>query len=327
MNRAASCLLSATLAVLTAIPVAAARAESVAVVAAVEGPVRVTPAGTRESVRVEFGRLLERGDRITAAAKGGATLFFNDGNVIELAGGSSITIGGRPRSPRPDAVAGEVFDRVRRYATAGSRRTGLVAMSGMRTGETGTAPLLLGPRNTALLTPTPRFSWRAVAGAAFYRVRLAGGNGEPGWVRDVGARALRPDPELAYPADAAPLADGTTYRWQVEALDSLGTLATDSTMVTTLSAAERDSVRASLAGIAEFAGGPEAPAARFLAGSYLATLGLHEDALAQFAALAAAAPDSPGAHEALGGAYLRLGLHERAAAEFRVAERLRGTGP
>ena len=79
------------------------------------------------------------------------------------------------------------------------------------------------------------------------------------------------------------------------------------------------SVRANVSRIEESAGGPDSAAARYLVGSYLAGLGLYQDAAENFGALCKLTPESPGPHEALGNVFTQVGLMDLAAAEFQQA--------
>jgi hypothetical protein len=317
LGRLPTILILATAGWLAAVPVLA---DPVAVVAAVKGRVEVTSGATRRTVRAAFGRPLERGDKVSVGPNGTATLFFNDGNVIELSERSAITIGGRlAADARGAALPGEVYAQVSRFVTAGSRQTGLVAMAGMRSDGGGSAPLLLAPRLTSILVDAPTLSWRAVTGATGYRVRVSSADGAERWSREVPAGAPGAELELAYPPDVERLAAEADHQWEVEALDDRGALRRESTVIHVLSPASRETIRANLARIADGAGGTGSPAARFLAGSYLSGLGLHQDAAEQFRQLAALAPDSPSPHEALGNVYLGVGLVDLAASEFKQA--------
>lgn len=291
----------------------------VAVVASVKGRVVVNGARVRGEVPAVFGRALEQGDKVSVGPGGKATLFFDDGNIVELSERSSITIGGRlAGGPRGAALPGDVYAQVSRFATTGSRQTGLVAMAEMRAAPAESAPLLLSPRRTSLLAGDPSLSWRAVAGAKRYRVSISTGAGEL-WSREVPAIEGRAEVTLSYPADAATLGPGTDATWEVEALDDAGTLRREGTTVRVLAADQRREAVENLARIDDGAGGADAPAARFLAGSYLASLGLHQAAAEQFRALCGLAPESADPHEALGIAYLEMGLADLAAAEFQRA--------
>lgn len=298
---------------------AAATADPVAVVAAVKGRVEVSSARGGGAVPAAFGRALERGDKVTVGKGGGATLFFGDGSVVTLAERSSVTVGGHASPPAAaTALPGEVFAQVSQFATAGSRQTGLVTMADMRSDADAGAPLLLAPRNTSVLEDAPTLRWRAIPGAVRYRVHFGSSGGSEAWVREAPAGAGG-EQALPFPADAARLAAGVDYEWEVEAIGGQGTLRREGALVRVLPAAAREGVRANLAHIAGSAGGEQSAAARFLAGSYLSGLGLYDDAARQFEALAALAPDAPEPHEALGNLYLKVGASDRAAAEFRQA--------
>jgi len=288
-----------------------------AVVAAVRGRVEVASARGGAAVPATFGRALERGDRVTVGRGGSATLFFGDGGVVTLPERGSMTVGGAAPAAG-GALPGEVFTEVSRFATAGSRETGLVSMAGVRAEADAGAPLLLSPRNTTVLEAAPTLRWRAFPGAVRYRVRLGPAAGGESWSRELAATPGA-EPSLAFPDDAPRLEPGVDYEWEVEAIGAQGTLRAESAVVRTLPAEAAAGVRANLARIAESAGGEGTAAARFLAGSYLAGLKLHDEAARQFVALVELAPDSPEAHEALGSLYLETGLADRAAAEFQRA--------
>jgi hypothetical protein len=294
---------------------ASAVAEPLAIVAAIKGRVEIVPAAGGPSVRAAFGRGLERGQRVVVAPGSSATIFFNDGNVIELAEKSSMTIGGRAAAkPRPGAahgLSGDVYASVTRFVTGGSRETGLVALSTLR-GSPDASPLLLEPRRTELLDPRPVFRWRGVEGALRYRIAVSGDQGEL-WSREVG------DTALEYPTDAPPLPGGADVLWEVRALGSQAELRREETFVHVLAGADAEAVRTSLARIGDSAGGAEAPAALFLSGSYLSGRGLYHDAAARFDALSRVSPESPAPHEALGNVYRAVGLMDLAAAEYQRA--------
>jgi hypothetical protein len=294
---------------------AAAGAEPLAVIAAVKGHVEVTAAKGEPTVRASFGRALERGDRVVVAAGGAATIFFNDGNVIELAEKSALTVGGReaarPKGSGGTALTGDVYANVSKFVTGGSRETGLVALSSLRGGADDT-PLLLEPRRTELLDGRPTFRWRAQSGASRYRIAVTGDAGEL-WSREVESDTLE------YPTDAPALAPGGDFLWEVRAFSAQGEVRREESYVHVLAADEAASVRAALARIGHSAGGTGSPAARFLSGSYLSGRGLLRDAAEQFEALGLLAPDSPAPHEALGNVYRAIGLTDLAAAEYQRA--------
>lgn len=295
-----------------------APAGPVAVIASVHGHVDVTSARGGASAAV-FGRPLERGDKVAVGKGGGATLFFGDGNVVTLAERSSITIGAAAGgAPKSAALPADVYSHVSGFVTAGSRQTGLVTMADMRAESDAGAPLLLAPRNCAILEDAPALRWRAVQGATRYRVHFGPADGAETWTREVPA-AAGAEVSLAFPGDAARLEPGRDYEWEVEALDDKGTMRRESARMKALPPDAGAAVRENLGRIAASAGGEHTPAACFLAGSYLSGMGLHGDAAVRFRELVTLAPESPEAHEALGNLYLEIGLSDWAAAEFRQA--------
>jgi hypothetical protein len=294
-------------------PPPALAADPVAVIASVKGRVDISPAKGGPAQRAVFGRPLERGDKVAVSPGGAATIFFNDGNVIELAEKSAMTVGGRATKSAGAGLPSDVDAKVAKFVTAGSRQTGLVAMSELRSGSDDQAPILLVPRRTYVLTDRPAFAWRAVEGATRYRVTLSSAERGELWTRETS------EPSLAYPEDVAALASEGEYLWEVDARDDLRSLRQESSVFQVLSAEQARAVKANLERIEGSAGGATSAAAHYLAGSYLAGLGLYDEAVTRFVALGRLDPGSPAAHEALGSVYTKVGLMDLAAAEFQQA--------
>lgn len=286
-----------------------------AILASVKGHADVIPARGGSGATATFGATLERGDRIVVAAGGAVTVLLDDGSVVELGEKSAMTVGARPAArPKADlapALPGEVVSGVSQFVAGGSRETGLMAMSTLRSGPDD-APLLLSPRHTELLDGRPAFRWRAAAGATRYRLAVSGEQGEL-WSREVA------ETTLAYPAEVAPLAADADYVWEVRALADKGEVRREESSVHVLGAQVADGVRASLARIGERTGGAESQASRFLAGSYLSSRGLLRDAAEQLEALTRLTPEAAGVHESLGNVYRAMGLMDLAASEYQRA--------
>jgi len=290
-------------------------AEPLAILAAAEGTVQVV-SGQGAARPATFGRPLERGEVVRVGAGGTATVVFNDGHVARLAAGSSLTVDDRGAEAGGDAaatVSGEVFSQVSKYVTAGSRQKGLVALSALRSGKgADSLPLIVAPRMTDLLDDRPSFRWRPVDGAQRYRLTLSGDEGDL-WTKEVTTTGLE------FPEDAKPLAGPGDYMWRLEAWSDRGRLREEESAFHVLGPERRDEVQAQIDRIAAGAGGADAAATHFLAGSYLYASGLYGDAAAHFEALGRIAPDSPAPHEALGNAYRAMGLMDLAVAEFEAA--------
>ena len=313
MARPVHCCVAAL--VLCATFASLAFADPIAVIADLKGKVEVTAAQGGAAQRAVVGRALEKGDWVKVPSGGAATLLFSDGNVVDLAGTSSVRVGGQVggKAGKAPGLPSDVFTSVRKFVAGGSRETGLVALSQLRSAPVDRdAPFLIAPRRTALLTDRPTFTWRAVPGATRYRVTLSAESG-PLWDREVQGLSL------PFPADAAALAAGTEYLWELQALSDIKALRSESSVFQVLPATEAAAVRLNLGRIGDSAGGVESPAARFIAGSYLSGLGLFLDASEQFGALCKLTPESPAPHKALGDIYSSIGLMDLAAAEFQVA--------
>ena len=293
-------------------------AEPVAVIAAVKGKVEVTPARGGAAQAAVFGRALERGDRIAVAAGGGATLFYNDGKVMEVPEHGKFMVGDKPLAKPGVAPAaglpGEVYASVTKFVAGGSRETGLMPVAELRSAPAlPDTPFLVAPRKTALLTDRPAFTWRSVPGATRYHVTLSSAEAGELWSRDVETATL------PFPPDAPALAAGGDFLWEVEARTDLKSLRRESSEFNLLAAQQAAAVRGNLTRIRDSVGGPDGPAAEFLTGSYLSGLGLYLDASEHFGALCKLSPASPAPHEALGAVYTRVGLMDLAAAEYKQA--------
>jgi hypothetical protein len=301
---------------LSLFPVVTTATDPVAVIASVKGRVDVTSAHGGPVQRATFGRALQPGDRLSVAAGGAATLFFNDGNVVELAEKSTMTVsgrvGGKSQAGPAAGLPGEVYASVSKFVAGGSRETGLIAGSPLRGAPDAGAPMLIAPRNTAVIDARPAFRWRGVEGASRYRLAVSSAERGELWTREVTGLSAE------WPAEVAAIESGD-YLWEVEALSDARSLRKEGSAFRVLAASDAASIRGNLDRIRESAGGADSPAARYLAGSYLSGLGLYQDATEQFGALCRLSPASPAPHEALGTVYRKVGLMDLAAAEFQQA--------
>ncbi len=302
-----------------ALAVSSSHAEPVAVLAALKGKVMVTPgrpAGQRP-VPGSFGTQLESGDRISAGPRSSATLFFNDGNVVELGPGSSMKIGGRVAAGNAagrERLPREAFLSVRNFRIAGARERGLVAVPVLRSGGDASLPEPISPRQTDVLSSRPTFSWRAAPGAVRYVVTLSGMEGER-WSQE------SPGTSLAFPADAGELVEGE-YVWDVQAYAADAPVGKASATFRVVAGIQADAVRGVVQRMHQSVGGAGNAAARYLAGAYLFDRGFLADAAEQFAALAELEPESPAPQEALGDVYRTVGLMDLAAAAYQKAKGL-----
>jgi len=298
-----------------AIAATLACADPIAVAAAVRGTVAVTVAKSAAPQKVALGRTFERGDKVQVGAGGSVTLFFSDGNVVELAEKSTMTVGGRVDAGGTAAKSGvpsEVFARVSRFVANDKQQSGMLALAPMRSAEDRSESMLLSPRHTGVRSSKPAVRWRAVQGATRYKVTVSGDAGEL-WTRESDATSLD------WPADAAALAEGGEYLCTVQALSDAGPLRSDEASFTIVKADDAKQVDADLDGIAKATSSATTSASLYMAGSYLVGRGLLDEAVAKFQELVKLTPDAPGPHEALGNAYRAMGLPDLAASELQRA--------
>ncbi len=317
MNRSLALARAMTVvAALALAPAARAADEPLALLVKLTGRVQVTPVSATKPQPAQFGRPLMRGERLHVPAGGSATVFFNDGNVIELGEKSTIVISGRaaPRGTSGSAMPAEVFKTVAKNLVAGSRETGLVALAPLRGGAEA-APLLESPRRTQVLADRPAFAWRAVDGATRYRLAVSDDRGEL-WRREVTGTTLD------YPADAEPLVRGAEVLWEVEALSDTDALRKEESSFTVASADEADLIRTQAGRIREATGAASTDVALYLEGVYLAGHGVYGEAAERLRELCALTPEAAPAHEALGQAYRSMGLNDRAREELEKAKAL-----
>ena len=293
-----------------------AAADPIAFVVAIKGKVEVIPVKASAPQRAALGRQLERGDKVQVGPASSTTLFFSDGNVIELAEKSTVTVTGRLAAKNKvgagSNVSGEVFAEASKFLVGGSRQAGLTMLAPVRGSAGEQTPIIVSPRRTAILSDRPEFKWRAVEGATRYRVTLSDEKGEV-WKREIQGTTSE------YPTDAGALKPDADYLWEVQALSDRGPLRRDESMFHLVSSDEAAAVRERLSRIEESAGGASSPAVRFLEGTYLSGRGLYRDAAEHFEALCLLAPESPGPHEVLGKVYSAMGLTDLAAAELEKA--------
>jgi len=282
----------------------------VAFIAEVSGRVDVARAGSKHAERGTIGLALGRGDKVEVAEGGAATVLFSDGNLLELSGNSSITVGvqaKRKRGAEADPLMAEVFKSVSEGVVGGSREAGLVALAPVR-GSVAPNEIILAPRQTEILDARPVFRWRAVAGADRYRVVVSGEGGEL-WQAESG------DTSYGYPDDAPPLPRGASLLWRMQASSDRGPLQGEENGFRIKPAEESAAIRDQLERIEKGAGS----AGPFLAGVYLSSQGLFLDAIARLEAVCRSRPGEPGPHEVLGQFYRTVGLMDQAAAQLQAA--------
>ncbi len=198
----------------------AAGDQKVAMVLAVKGTVTVqSAAGTSRPARPMA--LLGEGDQLTIAADGEATLLIlSDKHRERLKAGAKATLSAKGCTP---ATAVERLEAINPRSAVRYEGAERLAGGGKGAAVTFRDPKL--PKEPPVVTPLfgatvltdrPTLSWKAVEGAAEYRVRLFGksldkltGTEKPLW------KVETKEPKLTYPAKEKPLVFGRVYSWLV----------------------------------------------------------------------------------------------------------------
>jgi hypothetical protein len=294
----------------------------------VEGSVTLSSAGRADfrSVRIAAQRqVIRRGEIVHVPAGARVTLICSTETLVSLTG---------PRDWIFDATACErgrplpesSYRNLAAYAGRILPKNGALLLElETRNGDEALGPVLLSPRNTAVITPYPRLVWTQVPGAIEYEIQLRGPVGTSirlaadslhcgrgtglwhdldvcSWVPSGPWPALEPEKPIllrigSRQALAAPLRQ-----------------AREAYQIHLLSVSDQHNVQESLRQIAAL---PVDPASRLLltAGAY-AQSGLYADAIATYEEVLEA-QDIPEARVTLGDLYLDNGLTALAEREYR----------
>ncbi|HXS81543.1 MAG TPA: hypothetical protein VN896_02400 [Methylomirabilota bacterium] len=291
---------------------AAEPAEPIAIVVAIRGKVTVTASGSNTpAVPARLGMGLGRGARISVGSRSTASLYFDDGRVIQLEGGSNISLTGRSTTDHRDRVA---FGAIK-LPIAGSRGA-LIPEPTLRSADEGPLPVPIAPRSSDVLATRPKLAWQSVPGATRYRVSVSGAQGVV-WSGETGGTALD------FPSDR-PSLDAGDYLWEVRAHDGSGPLGTSAASFRVVPEVEAQAIRTTVDRLAESAGGHGMPAARYIVGAYLYQKGFVSEAMLEFEALARLVPDSPDPQRVLSEVYRTAGLDGLARSAAARADTLAG---
>jgi tetratricopeptide (TPR) repeat protein len=139
----------------------------------VAGEVTARLPGSPGAVPVRSFQALAEGMLLRVSEPGRLVLVCDTGNALDLTGETLLT---RERCLRgtalPEGSSALVEPDAGRLTALGQS----LELIGRARGEAWSAPVLLAPRNTRVLTPRPTLRWTEVAGASRYRLLLLGPN-------------------------------------------------------------------------------------------------------------------------------------------------------
>ena len=136
-----------------------------AVIAGIEGVVRIERAGASSALEARLGDRLRTGDVVRAAGDSAATIFFSGGHIVRVPAGSRLEIVMDPGSSPPGSRVVRMSDRSLTVVEEGlwvlSDPRGDILLGAMRGDAHVASPphLLLSPRRETLTGPRPTFFW------------------------------------------------------------------------------------------------------------------------------------------------------------------------
>ena len=286
------------------------KAQQVALVTDVSGPVQVTRATGGAAQAATWGMQLNVGDRVATGAGARTSLLYSANNsLVSLAANANLTIAaGAPAGASASRTVGA--PRIAAVSDLTLHRAGegeVAALGGLRAVEAPRSITTLTPRQTRILQGAPSFAWMSAAEFESYTVRVFDANGREVWSGATNGSRLE------YPANAPKLAAGTRYLWKVEGEDLLETVASELTPFDVLGEDDQRVASEGLASIkASFESDADATSRDYVLGAFYADLGLYSDAVASFSRIAQRHPDAALVHEILGKLYYDLGLKDEA---------------
>jgi hypothetical protein len=285
------------------------------------GEVFVKGARGTEFRKAPWGTQLYAGDIVRTSTTGSASLLLANNELIALGPGSSMTVseGLTSSQNKPKTISGIGSGNLVDLSGLTMRSTGegeFVALAGLR-GVSPDFPIeQLSPRNTALRSLTPAFSWRSSVQVQTFKIRLYNSEG-PLWTKETNQTTIE------YPKDEKPLNYGEKYFWKVEGLglvDSYRSATIGFTLLSKENVARIKNEERSLK--SSFSDDSTATSYHFLAGTLYHRRGLLEESISEFETVAQRYPDAPAAHEVLGRLYNDVGLKDKAIAALQKALKL-----
>lgn len=307
------------LVVLVMMPVLSAQeGDCIALITDIRGNVSVRRAGMSDFTRCRWGTQLYESDCVKTDASGGVAILFNNGNLINLGPGGTITVARGPSSlssgvESARALEGDLVADLSPIQVKRASDEDLGALAGLRSGETEKELVLISPCRTMICTQRPSFSWNASKSFENFKVTLYNSEGSL-WSVDI------KETMISYPEDEPPLEFGQYYFWNVEGEQLIDTYKSESIGFSVLSKEEIDDFNIQRKRIeAFFEANPESPTYRYLIGLVYERKGMLDEAIRSFEDIARSHTDSPILYETLGRLYHGKGQKDKAIAALQKA--------
>jgi len=271
--------------------------------------------------KAQWGTQLAIGDVVKTSVDGSASILLSDNNLISLGPGSSITISENPgvAQGKSKAIRGvntkdavDLSGLTLRSTSEGE----VVALAGLRGWKPEISLVQVSPRNSGIRSTTPTFRWRGNVPADRFKVTVYDRQGRV-WTADT------KQTNLEYPKTEKPLTEGEKYFWQVEGIGRVESYKSPSMGFNVLSKNDLALVEDRERRLQRsFSDDSSATSYQLLIGTLYQRVGLLEEAVAQFEAIAERYPEAPAAHEVLGKLYSDLGFNDKSIAALQKALKL-----
>lgn len=288
-----------------------ASAAEAGLLVAVKGDVQTFRPAKNKWSKASLMESVADGGKIKVEANGEATIaLFAGGARYQLAPGSVTAVA-------PDACKTASGPAAKILSALPMKQVKDLAQSRVATGRPGGTVIRGGPHDielqsladTSTLAARPVFKWRAVDGAASYKLKVWDEKDDQIWQPEIAATTA------TYPAGALPLKPGIDYIWRVTATVK-GERFTANGIFRVLTTEQKQAVADDLATLA----GDDA-ATNVLRAEVFARHGLWDDAIAAYEALAAANPDAAVIHIALANLLAEQGRYSQSRAEMGKVEK------
>lgn len=295
-------------------PAVAGEQQPAAVLAVVSGAVTIHRGDT--DLDGTFGAALQAGDVVVTGKDGQAAILFDSGQIIELGGGSKMSVGSLP-SKEPGPVVAQMTDALSgslvKFTSNPADEPGLSALPDLRSGGASGLPDPVYPCNTLVPAQGVVFTWNPVEDALEYRVTVTG-DGPAAGTHSVS------EPQWAVPDPG--LEPGGQYTWRVEAVTPDGPLTSREVVVKVATQEETQKLAGITKELQPLMGSKnrvQEDTAAYLLGSYCRSAGFYGDAISHLETVAARNPGRKELYQELGSLYQAVGNNDKAADAYRRA--------
>lgn len=265
------------------------------------GDIQISHPG-KTAERAAVLQSLYTGSKVQVSNGATATIVFTDGS-------RAVTVDEK-NSPFEIKPAAKTAGRLKEAADSLVGKKSASNFVGLAVRGKTRGPTLLAPRETKLLTATPRFQWVGVEGQPS-AVKISGADGVIWSAENIAGT------QIVYPASAPALQSGIMYSWSAERRG----VTAEKAAFSLLGAEESRAIKARLAEIDAADGIPKTTLA-ILKGSLLISKELYYDARETLLEAAKSDPQEPTLYFLLGEVYEKTGLKNLAQESYSEAELL-----